>query len=126
LTLINTSIKSGDVFADIPQLDLLFMNRNRLLSDYSFLKEMKIANLFIGKNGNADVSALYDLKAVNNLVVEEKLLFGLDVERLINDRDEIYEGLHHMRVRRWIESGARLDDLPPMYSIYPRLYCNKK
>lgn len=126
LTLINTSIKNGDVLTDIPQLDLLFLNRNRLLLDYSFLKEMKIANLFIGENGNADVSALYDLRSVNNLVVEEKLLFGLDVERLINDSDEIYEGLHHMRVRRWIESGSRFDDLPPMYSIYPRLYCNKK
>ena len=67
--------------------------------------------------------ALYDLKAVNNLVVEEKLLFGLDVERLINDHDEIYEGL---RVRRWIESGSRLENLPAMYPIYPRLYCNKK
>ena len=126
LTLINTSIKNGDVLADIPQLDLLFLNRNRSLSDYSFLKEMKIASLFIGNNGNADISALYDLKAVNCLVVEEKLLFGLDVERLINDHDEIYEGFHHMRVQRWIESGARLENLPAMYPIYPRLYCGKK
>lgn len=126
LTLINTSIENGDVLSDIPQLELLFLNRNRSLSDYSFLKDMKIITLFIGINGNADMSALYDLRSVSNLVVEEKLLFGLDVEKLMNDRDEIDEEPHYMKIRRWIEGGSHLDDLPTTYSIYPRLYYNKK
>lgn len=126
LTLIDTSIESGEILADLMPLDLLFLNRNRYLSDYSFLKDMKIITLFIGTNGKEDMSALYDLRSVNNLVVEEKLLFGLDVEKLMNDRDEIDEKPHYMKIRRWVEGGSHLDDLPTTYSIYPRLYCNKK
>jgi hypothetical protein len=125
LKLTHTSIENGDVLAKIPQLDLLFLNGNRSLSDYSFLKDMKITTLFIGINGKADMSDLYDLRSVNNLVVEEKLLFGLDVEKLMNDRDEIDEEPHYMKIRRWIEGGSHLDDLPTTYSIYPRLYRNK-
>lgn len=126
LTLISTSIENGDVLADIPQLDLLFLNRNRSLENYEFLKSMKVGRLFIGRNGKADTSALYDVKYVNNLVIEENLLFDLDVEKLMNDRDEIDEEPHYMKIRRWIEGGSHLDDLPTTYSIYPRLYCNKK
>ena len=126
LTLINTSIKNGDVLADLPQLDLLFLNRNRLLSDYSFLKEMKIANLFIGKNGNADVSALYELTSVDELVLEENVLFDIDVERLEESRFETGDKRHHVRVQRWIDTGFSSIEMPKRYSINYQLLHNKR
>ena len=122
LTLINTSIKSGDVFADIPQLDLLFLNRNRSLENYEFIKNMKVGRLFIGRNGKADLSALYDLKSVEELVVEENLLFDLDVERLENIRIEVDGRRRHMMVSRWIDGGSRDSKLPSVYDVNPRLF----
>ena len=117
LTLINTSIKSGDVFADIPQLDLLFLNRNRSLENYEFIKNMKVGRLFIGRNGKADLSALYDLKSVEELVVEENLLFALDVEKLENIRYEESGKPHHMRVRRWIDDIYSSNEMPKVYRL---------
>lgn len=126
LTLIDTSITNATVLAGISQLDLLFLNRNRSLENYEFLKSMKVGSLFIGRNGKADLSALYDLKSVNELVIEENLLLDLDVERLENIRYEESGKPHHMRVRRWIDDRFSSRELPRIYSIYPRLYCNKK
>ena len=117
LTLINTSIKSGDVFTDIPQLDLLFLNRNRSLENYEFLKSMKVGSLFIGRNGKADTSALYDVKYVNNLVIEENLLFDLDVERLENIRIEVDGRQRHMMVSRWIDDIYSSSEMPKVYRL---------
>lgn len=127
LTLTQTGIENGDVLAKIPQLDLLFLNGNYSLSDYSFLKNMKITNLYIGNNGRkADVSALYDLKYVNNLIIEENLLFDLDVERLENIRIEVDGRRRHMRVSRWIEGGSRDSKLPSVYDVNPQLFRTHK
>lgn len=101
-------------------------NRNYSLSDYGFLKNMKITSLYIGNNGRkADVSALYELKDVGKLVVEEKILFHLDLEKFRIDYDEMDEGQHYMQVKRWIAEEAHSTDLPTMYSVYPQLYRNK-
>jgi hypothetical protein len=88
---------------------------------------MKITNLYIGNNGRkADVSALYDLKYVNNLVIEENLLFDLDVERLENIRIEVDGRRRHMRVSRWIEGGSRNSKLPSVYDVNPQLFRTHK
>jgi hypothetical protein len=53
---------------------------------------MKITNLYIGSNGRkADVSALYELTDIGKLVIEEKLLFHLDLEKFKIYYDEIDE-----------------------------------
>lgn len=117
LTLFDTSITNANVLAEIPRLDMLFLNYNSSLSDYGFLKNMKIGGLFIGRNGKADLSALYDLKSVEELVVEENLLFDLDVERLENIRTEIDGRAHHMIVQRWIYDGWGSFEIPKCYNI---------
>ena len=104
--------------AEISQLDLLFLNRNRTLENYEFIKNMKIGSLFIGRNGNADISDLYDLKSVEELVIEENLLFDLDVERLENIRNEIDGRPHYMR---WIDDVYSSRELPRRHSINYRL-----
>lgn len=122
LTLIDTSITNANILAEIPQLDLLFLNRNRSLENYEFIKSMKVGRLFIGRNGKADLSALYDVKYVNNLVIEENLLFDLDVERLENIRIEVDGRRRHIMVSRWIEGGSRDSKLPSVYDVNPRLF----
>lgn len=117
LTLIDSSITNANVLAEIPQLDLLFLNRNRSLENYEFLKSMKVGRLFIGRNGKADLSALYDLKFVNELVIEENLLLDLDVERLENIRYEESGKPHHMRVRRWIDDIYSSSEMPKVYRL---------
>ncbi len=117
LTLIDTSITNANILVEIPQLDLLFLNRNRSLENYEFLKSMKVGRLFIGRNGKADLSALYDLKSANELVIEENLLLDLDVERLENIRYEESGKPHHMRVRRWIDDIYSSSEMPKVYRL---------
>ena len=87
---------------------------------------MTVGRLFIGRNGKADISALYELASVDELVVEENLLFDLDIEKLENIRNAIDGRSHRMSVGRWIDDRFSSRELPRIYSIYPRLYCNKK
>ena len=117
LTLIDTSITNANVLAGISQLDLLFLNRNRSLENYEFLKSMKVGSLFMGRNGKADTSALYDVKYVNNLVIEENLLFDLDVERLENIRIEVDGRQRHMMVSRWIDDIYSSSEMPKVYRL---------
>ena len=126
LTLIDTSITNANALAGISQLDLLFLNRNRALENYEFIKNMKVGSLFIGRNGKADISALYDLKSVEELVIEENLLFDIDVERLEESRFETGDKRHHIRVQRWIDTGFSSIEMPKRYSINYQLLHNKR
>lgn len=126
LTLINTSIKNGDVLAGLPQIDLLFLSGNRSLENYEFIKNMTVGRLFIGRNGKADISALYELASVDELVLEENVLFDIDVERLEESRFETGDKRHHIRVQRWIDTGISSIELPKRYSINYQLLHNKR
>ena len=121
LTLINTSLKDGSVLAEIPQLDMLLINRNSDLESYDFLKTTKIGRLFVGRNGKADVAALYELTSVDELVIEENLLFDIDVERIWKSQHEIAGKTHHMSVRRWIDE-FRYSEMPKTHSLNSRLF----
>ena len=121
LTLINTSLKDGSVLAEIPQLDMLLINRNSNLESYDFLKTTRIGRLFVGRNGKADVAALYELTSVDELVIEENLLFDIDVERIWKSQHEIAGKTHHMSVRRWIDE-FRYSEMPKTHSLNSRLF----
>ena len=103
ITLINTTIESGDILTKFSHLDKLFLSGNRLLENYEFLIDMKIDTLFIGKNGKADISSLYALKNITTLVIQENLLYAIDFERFssMTKYDEAIQDCR--RVRRWIE-----------------------
>ena len=117
LTLVNTSIDSGDVLAPLPPLESLFIHRNNRLNDYGFLKKMKVENLYIGRNGSDDLSVLYELDNVTGLVIEEGVLETMDVKKLMAIENE--DG-HHISVRRWIDVGARTE-LPKSFRINYRM-----
>ena len=117
LILINTSIKDGSVLAGIPQLDILFINRNNDLESYDFLKTTRIGRLFVGRNGKADVAALYELTSVDELVIEENLLFDIDMERIWKSQHEIAGKTHHMSVRRWIDDFNSSSEMPRVYRL---------
>ena len=117
LTLINTSLKDGSVLAEIPQLDMLLINRNSNLESYDFLKTTRIGRLFVGRNGKADVAALYELTSVDELVIEENLLFDIDVERIWKSQHEIAGKTHHMSVRRWIDDFYSSSEMPRVYRL---------
>ena len=121
LTLINTSLKDGSFLAEIPQLDMLLINRNSNLESYDFLKTTRIGRLFVGRNGKADVAALYELTSVDELVIEENLLFDIDVERIWKSQHEIAGKTHHMSVRRWIDE-FRYSEMPKTHSLNSRLF----
>ena len=121
LTLINTSLKDGSVLAEIPQLDMLLINRNSNLESYDFLKTTRIGRLFVGRNGKADVAALYELTSVDELVIEENLLFDIDVERIWKSQHEIAGKTHPMSVRRWIDE-FRYSEMPKTHSLNSRLF----
>ena len=115
LTLINTSLKDGSVLAEIPQLDMLLINRNSNLESHDFLKTTRIGRLFVGKNGKADVASLYELTSVDELVIEENLFFDIDVERIWKSQHEIAGKTHHMSVRRWIDDFYSSSEMPRVY-----------
>ena len=117
LTLINTSLKDGSVLAEIPQLDMLLINRNSDLESYDFLKTTKIGRLFVGRNGKADVAALYELTSVDELVIEENLLFDIDMERIWKSQHENAGKTHHMSVRRWIDDFNSSSEMPRVYRL---------
>ena len=117
LKLDDTSLKDGSVLAGISQLNTLFINRNRELENYEFIKRMSVYKLFIGKNGKADISALYDLKSVRELAIEEKLLFDIDVERICKSQHEIAGKTHHTIVRRWIDDFYSSSEMPRVYRL---------
>ena len=117
LTLINTSLKDGSVLAEIPQLDMLLINRNSNLESHDFLKTTRIGRLFVGENGKADVAALYELTSVDELVIEENLLFDIDVERIWKSQHEIAGKTHHMSVRRWIDDFYSSSEMPRVYRL---------
>lgn len=103
ITLINTTIESGDILTKFSHLDQLFLSGNSSLENYDFLIDMKIDTLFIGRNGKADISSLYSLKNVTTLVIQENLLYDIDFERFSSmmKYDEALQDCR--RVRRWIE-----------------------
>lgn len=117
LTLINTSLKDGSVLAEIPQLDMLLINRNSNLESHDFLKTTRIGRLFVGENGKADVAALYEVTSVDELVIEENLLFDIDMERIWESQHENAGKTHHMSVRRWIDDFYSSSDMPRVYRL---------
>lgn len=117
LTLINTSLKDGSVLAEIPQLDMLLINRNSNLESHDFLKTTRIGRLFVGENGKADVAALYEVTSVDELVIEENLLFDIDMERIWKSQHENAGKTHHMSVRRWIDDFYSSSDMPRVYRL---------
>lgn len=122
LTLIRTSLKDGTILANIPHLDVLFINENSNLLNYEFLKDMRIESLFIGENGKADVTALYDLNNVEYLALEENLLVDMDIRRL--EHHKVVDGKRkYMMLGRWIDEDRVYIDingdmkLPKTYSV---------
>ena len=114
LTLVNTSIEDGEILAKIPHLDTLFMSGNNNLNGYDFLKELDIGTLYLGQNGQADISPLYELKNVQYLVLEENVLLNMDTERLIRGA---------CRLRRWISTGEHgAFEFPTQYPINRHLF----
>ena len=114
LALVNTSIEDSEILAKLPHLDTLFMSKNNNLKSYDFLKELDIGTLYLGQNGQADTSPLYELKMVKCLVLEENVLLNMDAERLIRGSCSI---------RRWISTGEHgAFELPTQYPINRRLF----
>lgn len=107
LTLINTSLEDGSVLTGLAPLDVLFITRNCKLKDYKFLKNMQTNMLYIGRNGKADLSVLYELKGVRELVLQESLLANVNIELLEQ----------HIRVERWIDNKCYNTEFPLTYTI---------
>lgn len=116
LMLIDTSIESGDDLAKIPQLDRLLLQKNRALKDYKFLRNMNVNVLYIGRNGKAAPSDLYDLQATDLLALEESVFYSLDMERLMTWHNETDKNRRHMSIRRWINSFIH-EEFPPLYPL---------
>ena len=121
LTLRNTSIKNGEILSQIPHLNVLFLDRNRSLENYAFLTDMDISTLYLGRNGKADISALYSLTKVERLVLEEDILLDMDIERLFELDSYIKKDRRHMIIERWIDEFES-SKFPRAHSINERLY----
>lgn len=103
LALSNTTMVNGDVLTKISPLKNLFLSKNHFLESYDFLINMKIDALFVGKNEKANTSTLWDLKNVNDLILEENLLCDIDFECLLNPEKYIEDIQKQMSIWRWIE-----------------------
>lgn len=113
LALIGTKINDGEALTKLPVLRTLFIHKNHLKS-YDFLKRMKLSVLYLGDNRADDYAALYELENVT-MVIEEDVLLGLDVKRLV------YDGGDCM-VYRWIDDGYN-SSLPAHHPINEKIFC---